>query len=165
MFVTYNTGMTVSFVYELGRPIVQKWSSIGTVLALIRAKVDKVFLEGWVNLQQLQNLRPDRISIVNSTVTLQGPVLILPNLQHIKVIMVVLPILLGVLVALGVRTAQLFISNKDEKTKTTTDADENGGLESLKKYVLSATCGLLVAIASFAVARRILPATPGIYFY
>lgn len=169
MIASANSGVVVTGVYEIGRPLVAKWSSIGTVVALVKANIDKYFLEGWVNLQKLQADFPNRVKIVNSTVSLQGPVVVLPNLRHITVLKIALPILLGALTVALIRAiwTNAAADRKGSKTPLLTTTTTGGEDESsnLVKHIVTAACSLAVAAATFVVAQRILPTAPGIYFF
>jgi hypothetical protein len=163
-----NYGITITGIYELGRPLVARASKIGSIFAIVRANIHNSFL-GWIDLQNLQKLHPSRVSVgADGMVSLSGPVFILPNTVAIKIIKVVLPILFGLL---AIEICRRIIFKKEEKpdliinTSSTRLADATKPQPQWGKHLITAGCGLAVAGVVFLLAHRILPNTPGIYFY
>ena len=81
--INLNLGAVFSGVVRLERPLIPGSATMPLCGALFQAVIDKSYL-AWVNLEELVKNFPTRVSIVNDTVTLEGPVLIIPVVSALR---------------------------------------------------------------------------------
>lgn len=153
-------GLTIGGIVEIGRPLFPHAFSLGNIVALVRANIDKSLLDSWIDVLQLQEKFPTRIHLDGSMVSLKGPVVILKSITTLKV---ALTALIGVgtsflLYKLSMKTIECLAHRR---IMGCADLDQ----ERIKKISLAvAAVGFFAATIVTYCASNSLPIEPGIYF-
>jgi hypothetical protein len=82
---TVSYGTKIGGVVDIGPTLIKNASSLGNVIALFKANIDKSHFVEWLNIDALQKANPNRIQIVESTVSFTGPVAILQAINSARI--------------------------------------------------------------------------------
>ncbi|MBI2742636.1 MAG: hypothetical protein HYX48_01815 [Chlamydiales bacterium] len=152
-------GLTVAATVDIGRPLFAGAYDIGSIVALVRANIDRSLLDGWLELPKLMAQYPNQIHLQGTAVAFDGPVAIIKSVTALKTSLIALIAIATALLTYYATTLLLNALNSCHLI-------DNWSEDSIFTISLVAAGIMGVGVGGLIYAFDALPLTitPGVYF-